>query len=361
MYEAAINLINLINNHGFKAYIVGGYPRDLYLGTKSVDVDICTEATPRQITSIFKNSKLSNEAYGSVTVFYKKIRFEITTFRQEIKYEHHRFPVKIKYIKDLLEDLKRRDFTINTLCIDKDGKTIDLLDAKQDIDNKIIKTVGPAHQKIKMDILRSLRAIRFATNLNFKLDDELKKSISKHAKLLRKLSYNRKKEELDKIFNSFNCKYGIDLIKELKIYKELELNHFEKVVPSSAIGIWAQLEVPSCYPFSKHEKNLISQVKEVLKLDILDNHTLYKFGLYICVLAGEIKAIDKCLIITKYNELPIFSLKDINITTDKICEILNKKPGPFLKELYISIQNKILDGQLINNEKEIIEYIVNSY
>ena len=126
MYEIAIKMLNKLTENGFEAYIVGGYPRDLILNRESFDIDICTNAKPKELKEIFKDSMLSKVEYGSVTVIYRKVRFEITTFRKDLKYENHRVPTKIKYIGSLADDLKRRDFTINTLCIDSNGNIIDL-------------------------------------------------------------------------------------------------------------------------------------------------------------------------------------------------------------------------------------------
>ena len=356
MYNTALELLNKINEANFKAYIVGGFSRDLYISKKSIDVDICTNATPKEIKEIFIDSKINNEQYGSVSLIYNNVRFEITTFRKEKKYENNRYPVKIKYIDNLIDDLLRRDFTINTLCIDSEGNYIDLLNAKQDIDNKIIKCVGDANKKIKEDILRSLRAIRFATILNFKLDDKLKKAIKKNKKLIKKLSYYRKKEELEKIFSSSNCKYGLDLIKELELDKELNINT-DIIITTSSLGIWAQLDVLDIYPFTKNEKEIIKNIKLALKEDILDNNILYKYGLYVCTLVGEIKNIDRVDIVKKYNSLPIFSIKDINIKADQICEILNKNKGPFIKEIYKDLEFKILNNLLENDFTEIKKYL----
>lgn len=356
MYNTALELLNKINEFGFKAYIVGGFPRDLYINKKSTDVDICTNATPKEIKQIFQDSKINNEQYGSVSLIYNNIRFEITTFRKEKKYENNRYPVKIKYIDNLIEDLLRRDFTINTLCIDSDGNYIDLLNAKQDIDNKIIKCVGDTNKKIKEDILRSLRAIRFATILNFNLDDKLKKAIKKNKKLIKKLSNYRKKEELEKIFSSSNCKYGLDLIKELELDKVLNMKT-DIVVTTSSLGIWAQLDNLDIYPFTKNEIEIIKNIKNALNEDVLDNNTLYKYGLYVCTLVGEIKNIDRVKIVKKYNNLPIFSIKDIDIKAEQICEILNKKEGPFLKEVFKDLEQKILNNLLNNNFNEIKKYL----
>lgn len=362
MYKAAIRLIKIIEDHGFKAYIVGGYPRDLYLKRKSTDIDICTNATPMQIKDIFGDAVLPNVSYGSVTVIYKNIRFEITTFRKEIKYENNRQPVKIKYIDSLIDDLKRRDFTINTLCIDVDGNIIDLLGGKKDIDNKIIKVVGNTKQKITEDALRILRAIRFATVLNFNLDETLKKNIKKYGYLLKKLSYYRKKEELDKIFSSPNVKYGINLIKELGLVQHLELSNIDKlVITSSAIGIWAQLGVVDIYNFTSNERELINKINELSKLDVLDEYNLYKYGLYISTIVGEIHGIDRKKITHKYNNLYIYSLSEISISAPEICELLNKKPGCFLKEIFSDIEKKIVYKELENYKDVLKDYIISKY
>ena len=356
MYNTALELLIKLKEFNFKAYIVGGFPRDLYINKKSTDVDICTNATPKEIKEIFKDSKINSEQYGSVSLIYNNVRFEITTFRKEKKYENNRYPVKIKYIDNLIDDLLRRDFTINTLCIDNNGEYVDLLNAKHDIDNKIIKCVGDANKKIKEDILRSLRAIRFATILDFKLDEKLKKAIKKNKNLLRKLSYYRKKEELEKVFSSSNCKYGLELIKELELEKVLNIKT-DIVITTSSLGMWAQLDVLDIYPFTKNEKETIKNIKQVLNENILNNNVLYKYGLYVCTLVGEIKNIDRVEIVKKYNNLPIYSIKDIDIKASQICEILNKEKGFIIKEVYKDLENKILNNKLENNYNAIKDYL----
>jgi len=361
MHEVAIKVLKVIIDAGFKAYIVGGYPRDLYLGKKSVDIDICTNATPKEITKLFHDSIMPKQEYGGVTIIVGDIRFEITTFRKEIKYENNRFPVKIKYIDTIVDDLERRDFTINTLCLNEKGQYVDLLNARRDIDNKIIKTVGKSDIKIKTDILRSLRAIRFATILDFKLDASLKKSIKKYRYLLKNLSYYRKKEELDKIFSSSNVSYGISLIKELKLEKYLEINLDNIIITTSSLAIWAQLKVADKYNFSNHEKQIIDDINTVLSLDILDNYTLYRYGLYVCTLAGEIKQIDRKLIVEKYNDLAIKSLNDIALKGNDICDILNIKPSSYIKTILSDIENKIINNEIENKKEILVSYVSKKY
>lgn len=361
MYNTAIKVLNKLNDNGFKAYIVGGYPRDLVLNRESFDIDICTDATPKELKEIFKGSILPRVEYGSVTVIYHKVRFEITTFRKDIKYENNRLPVKIKYINSLLDDLKRRDFTINTLCMDKDGNIIDLLNGRKEIQTKTIKMVGNPKYKLKEDALRILRAIRFATILEFDLDDNLKKYIKKYGYLLKKLSYYRKKEELEKMFLSQNAKKGIDLIIELKLDEPLELKNLDKIkIVPSIIGVWAQLDVINIYNFNNHEKEFIKQTKELLDKDILDNYNLYRYGLYISSIVAEIKDINKKTINQKYIDLPIKSRKEIDISTNDICDVLNKKHGPFLKDVFSNLENEILKNNLENKKEILLEYIKNS-
>ena len=305
---------------------------------------------------------LPKENYGSVTVIKNKIRFEITTFRRDIKYENNRTPLEIEYINDLEQDLKRRDFTINTLCIDEDGNVIDLLDGTKDLNNKLIKMVGDPDVKLMEDALRILRAIRFAVTLNFKIDEELKMAIKKHKYLLKNLSYNRKKDELDKIFTSPNVSYGIDLIKELELDMPLELSNIDKlVVTDYSIGIWAQLDVLDKYSFTKNERNTINRINELRDKDILDKEILYKYGLYVCSIAGDIKGIDRLIITASYNALPIRSIVDIVVQPLDIMDILNKKSGSYLKTIMADLEYKILHGELLNDEDAINNYLIKNY
>ena len=361
MLEAALKILNKIEKNGFKAYIVGGFVRDYILGIESKDVDICTNATPKEIMAIFKESALPKEEYGSVTLFYKNNRFDITTFRREIRYINNRKPVEIEYIDDLLEDLRRRDFLMNTLCLDKKKIIIDPLNGRVDIDNKTINTVGDSNFKFNQDSLRILRAVRFATTLNFKLSDDVREAIINNKEELRSLSYDRKKQELDKIFASPNVKYGIGLIKDLGLDTELGISNIDKVpVNSCLLAVWASIEFEKGYIFNTSEKEIITKVKEVLKSGIND-FSLYKYGLYVNQLAADIQGIDKAKVTEEYEQLPITSRKDIDITSNDIMKVLNKAPGPYFKEIYKDLEHKLLKRELNNNKSEISRYITLNY
>jgi len=158
MFKIALSLLKEIERHGYEAYIVGGFARDYYLGIESSDVDITTNARPSDLRYIFPSIKIDDDKYGSSNIYYKGIKFEITTFRKDNGYKDKRHPSKITYINNLEDDLLRRDFVMNTLCINSKGEYIDLLGAKKDIDDKVIKVVGNPALKFSNDALRMLRA-----------------------------------------------------------------------------------------------------------------------------------------------------------------------------------------------------------
>ena len=358
MKDIALKLINKITDAGFDAYIVGGFVRDYLLGIESNDVDVNTNATPKDLLSIFKDSISPQEDYGSVTVIYNNIRFEITTFRKETGYLDHRRPDKIEYINDLYEDIIRRDFTINSLCMDKDGNIIDLLNVRDDIDKKIVKAIGNPIDRFREDSLRILRAVRFSVTLEFELDKELIKAIKECSYLLKDLSYYRKKDELDKIFTCKNSLNGIKLLIDLGLDKVLELDNLDKVkCTNSLIGVWAVLNVWDRYPCTNNEKALMKDINTVMERNNLDPMTLYKYGLYVNSVAGEMKDLDIKKITESYDNLIIHKRKDLDITSDDIIKCINKKPGPFINEIYNDIENEVLYRRLNNNKEDIIKYI----
>lgn len=362
MYKNAIEILKILEKHNHEAYIIGGYVRDKLLGKDSNDIDICTSATPKEIMELFDITSNNEIKYGSVSIIYKKNKYDITTFRKELKYEDNRKPIKLKYIKDLKKDLLRRDFTINTFCINSKEKIIDLLNVKQDLDNKIIKTVGNPRYKIKEDALRILRAIRFASILDFEIDDKTKYYIKNYSKILKKLSYQRKKEELNKIFLSTNKEKGKKLIIELKLANNLELYNLNNIIMcNDVIGIWAQANVDNIYPFTKLEKEQMKKIRKLLELDVTDPYIIYKYELYYASVVAEIKNIDKAIINKIYNNLSIHSKKEIDIKEIEIANLLEKKPGKYLKDIFNDIEKKIVYNKLENNKEQLINYIIKEY
>lgn len=362
MEEKALEVLKIFNDNGYDAYVVGGFVRDLLLNRKTNDIDICTSATPKEIVELFDNVIISDMQYGAVVVVYKGCKFDVTTFRKEIKYENNRRPIKIKYIKDLKKDLLRRDFTINTLCMNSKKEIVDLLNVKEDLKNKILKTVGNPRYRIKEDSLRILRCIRFATILDFDIETKTKYFLSKYGYLLKDLSMNRKKEELDKIFSSTNKEKGRKLLIELNLLNVLDINKLNNIVLcTDLIGIWCQLEVDGIYPFTKLEKEQMMNLRELLEYSELDNYLLYKYGLYLCTVYTDIKGLSKRKLNSAYQNLPITSRKEVAVSGSDISKILKREPGKYIKEIMEDIEKNILNNKLANNYKDIEIYIKKKY
>lgn len=202
MYEEALELLKKINNLGFEGYIVGGFPRDKYLGINNDDIDICTNMKSEEATKYFKIDSITN--FGT----YKINNFEITTYRKDI-YINNRYP-RVEFVKTLDEDLLRRDFVINTLCIDLNGNYVDKFGAINDIENKTIKTIKKPDISFKEDPLRIIRALRFKIDLNFLLSNDIIECIKKNINLIDNISTNRLKKEIEK------CKNKEKLIKVIE-------------------------------------------------------------------------------------------------------------------------------------------------
>ena len=170
-----------------------------------------------------------------------------------------------------------------------------------------------------------------------------------------------KKQELDKIFASTNIKYGIELLTELGLDEPLEIYNLKDVALSDdLLAVWASLEISPNYVFNSNEREIINKTKEVVKSNI-DDLSIYKYGLYVNQLAADILKIDKQKIAMMHDNLKITSRKDINITSYDIMNALNKKPGPYFKQLYEDIEIRILKGTLNNNKEEIEKYIIENY
>ena len=353
MLDTALKVLNIIEDNSYEAYIVGGFVRDYIMGIKSNDVDITTNAKPKELIKIFPNASLDNALYGSITIYYNDIRFEITTYRRESNYDDFRHPDTISYIDDLKTDLKRRDFTINTICMDKSGNIVDLLNCRSDIDNKIIKTVVSPLQSFTTDSLRILRAIRFATVLDFEFSNELEEAIRQTRYLLKDLSINRKKDELDKIFSSPNIIKGIELLKSFDLIDILKLNNINKVKKcSQVIGVWTLLEVDDIYPFTRNELQLMHDIREVLSSNPLDKYNLYYYGLYVCSVAAELKGISKEDIMQIYKGMSIHKRSDILIDSYDIMDCLNIKEGPILSKIWEKLEKDVIDLKVVNEKKE---------
>lgn len=217
---------------GYKIYLVGGCVRDLLYGRAIKDWDFTTSATPEEILKLFPDGFYDNK-FGTVGIPIVKPEenehkgiVEITTFRTETEYKDRRHPEQVKWGKTVEEDLSRRDFTINAMAMKLDVrlKTYDLriidpYDGQKDIEKKIIRAVGEANMRFKEDALRLMRAIRFATQLAFHIDEKTLRAIIEDAPLLAEISKERIRDEFVKILESDYPYEGVMLLKNTNLLK----------------------------------------------------------------------------------------------------------------------------------------------
>lgn len=217
--KEAKDILTKLKKAGFEAYAVGGSVRDEIIGKKTKDWDFTTNAPPEEILKLFPDSFYDNK-FGTVGVPIKKDKetqvYEITTYRSEHGFSDHRHPDKILWGGTLVEDLKRRDFTINALAFDG-VKLIDLFDGLKDLKNKIMRAVGDPDKRFTEDALRMMRAIRFATQLQFIIDEKTFSAIRKNAKLISTISGERIRDELFLILESAYPADGIKLLRNASL------------------------------------------------------------------------------------------------------------------------------------------------
>ena len=359
MNDEIKKILNKLISNGYQAYIVGGYVRDYILGIYTNDVDISTDAKPKELMNMFDNTY--DNTYGGITFSKGEYVYDITTFREEKKY-NKRKPVEFSYVDDLYKDINRRDFTINAIYMDINMNIIDPLDGRKDIENQVIRCVGNIEEKMTEDPLRMLRAIRFKTIYDYDIEEKLLSFIINNKDLIKTLSYTRKKEELDYIIKSKNRIKGLKLIKKLGLEEVLEISIPDNIKDSTEpLAIWAQMNYSDNYQFTKIELTKINNIKSIISYGIIDNTILYKYGLYLSQIVGNILGIYSSYISSLYKELPIYSNRDIAVDAEDIINILNIKPSSLVGEVLKDIEINILDNKLNNNKDEIVKYIIDNW
>lgn len=185
---------------GFSVYLVGGAVRDFLLQKEASDWDIATDARPADVMKLFRRTIPTGIEHGTVTIIYKKKHIECTTFRTEADYSDGRHPTAVAYTASIEEDLSRRDFTMNAIAISlPDGAVIDPFGGREDIRQKCIKTVGNPIDRFLEDGLRPVRAVRFAAQLSFTIDDSTLQAIPQTLHITQKISIERFREEFTKM------------------------------------------------------------------------------------------------------------------------------------------------------------------
>ncbi|KKY00119.1 hypothetical protein VN21_15985, partial [Paraclostridium benzoelyticum] len=288
------DIINDIYINGYEAYIVGGCVRDSIVGIKPNDYDITTNAKPEDTIRIFKNYRVIETGikHGTITLIKNKNEYEITTYRIDGTYNDNRRPESVEFTSDIVQDLKRRDFTINSIAYNHKVGIVDAFNGIEDINKKVIRTVGDADERFKEDGLRIIRAVRFSSKLNFEIDNKTLESIYKNIKLIKNISSERIQEELNKILLS-------DYPEKIYILYDANLFDIFKI------------------------KNVKMNKNDLIKLKSSKNDLVIRLSIFIYIL-GDINESKKILNLLRYSNkiksqcITILDNLDNKIIDDKI-------------------------------------------
>ena len=256
-------IITTLENAGYEAYAVGGCVRDTLLNKEPDDWDITTSATPEQAKSLFARTIDTGIQHGTITVLIGKETYEVTTYRIDGEYEDSRHPKEVIFTSNLLEDLKRRDFTINAMAYNDRSGIVDAFGGMQDLENKIIRCVGNPKERFSEDALRMMRAVRFSGQLGYEIEQATAEAVKELAPTLSKISAERICTELIKLMVSDHSEY---------LEKAYELGMTKVIMPEFDAAMETIQNNPHhCYNVGKHILHSLSYVRKdkVLRLAML--------------------------------------------------------------------------------------------
>lgn len=219
--EEARKVLQILEENGYEAYFVGGCVRDWYLGRTIQDIDICTNAHPCDVMRLFPDHIPTGLKHGTVSVKQGAYLFEVTTYRTEGAYVDYRRPEHVSFVKDLVQDLGRRDFTMNAMAMDRRDVLVDPFHGRSDLDRRIIRAVGEPSQRFREDALRILRAVRFAVQLGFQIEEQTMRAIEETAELLCRIAVERVREELNKLLLGSFPEIGLQIMARTQLFRSL--------------------------------------------------------------------------------------------------------------------------------------------
>lgn len=386
-FKEANLILDTLQKNGFEAYYVGGSVRDYLMNVDIGDIDITTNALPEDIQNIFPRTINVGVEHGTVIVVINKIPFEVTTYRTETTYSDFRRPDSVSFTTSIKEDLARRDFTMNAIAMDRMFKLYDPYNGQFSIKNKEIVTVGDPYERFNEDALRMLRAIRFVSQLDFKLNKSTFNAIRKLASNVQYISVERIVQELKKLYCGVNVSHAKNLLirsqtlKFLPYFNKLNIDYIEKTNVHSLINeiITQQIlnknnHFENELKLSNDEKNNIKESLSLYKIlgenespIILAYNYTEQIILNLKNIISEniflnqqyLNQIDDILIEKK--RLMIRSKKDLAVNGNDLMKTLNRRGGPWLKELLSEIERNVLFSKLENNYESIIEWVKDEY
>ncbi|MCT4488263.1 CCA tRNA nucleotidyltransferase [Levilactobacillus parabrevis] len=383
-FEHARPVLQTIEQAGYEAYFVGGSVRDTILGKAIHDVDIATSAYPDEIKHLFKRTVDTGIEHGTVMILDHGTGYETTTFRSESTYTDFRRPDQVTFVRSLAEDLKRRDFTINALAMRENGEVIDLFDGLTDLQNKQIRAVGDAQERFHEDALRMMRAVRFASQLDFTIVPDTLDAITAHAQLLTKIAVERTQVELLKLLQGKTPQRGLTDLMATGLWQycpdfaphEVALKELTTQLvhgASSETTAWTLLvtkfglETAAITPFMKHWKtanqtiNAVQTTSKTATLLLqggLNAWQLYQCGADLMPIANEVAVIlgapDRLAsLTTQLAALPIQHKKELAVTGKDLMQA-GIQPGPQLGAILGDLEYGVVTGAVANTHDALV-------
>ncbi|MCF6159971.1 MAG: CCA tRNA nucleotidyltransferase [Furfurilactobacillus sp.] len=388
-FVGAQPILTTLEAAGYEAYFVGGSVRDTILGKPIHDVDIATSAYPEEVKALFKRTVDTGIEHGTVMILDHGTGYETTTFRTESGYQDYRRPDKVTFVRHLEDDLKRRDFTINALALRQDGEVIDLFDGLSDLKAGIIRAVGDPEARFGEDALRMMRAVRFASQLNFKIEDKTLAAIHTHAHLLSQIAVERIHDEFVRMMLGKAAYRGLSMMIQTTLADycpglvghTIDLSTIATVpalAPKDEVEVWAMvafhlgLSYPDTVEFLqawKTANHIIKAANQALHLAYAQQyHGVTKQLLFAMtpdtIAAGTNVARmsgygpdDPNEWLRVYNELPIKDSHDLALSGADLIKKAGLTPGPAVGETLQKVQNAVIDGELNNEAAELLKYV----
>ncbi|MGD6781276.1 CCA tRNA nucleotidyltransferase [Sutcliffiella horikoshii] len=390
-FQQGIEIIERLEENGHEAYFVGGSVRDTLMDRAIGDIDIATSATPEEIQAIFPKTVDVGAEHGTIIVITTEHEsYEVTTFRTDGNYTDNRHPDEVIFVKSLEEDLKRRDFTMNAIAMNKHGKIIDPFDGEKDINRQVIRTVGKAKDRFREDALRMLRAVRFASQLSFSLEAETFLGIQADNALLENVSIERKTIEMEKLILGQGVKFGLELLVATGLHSFLplldgkeeqllklgdvplyRLNNRSPVWTVLAYGLKIdKAEVEDFLVSWKLPKKIVKSVAEnLLLMDKIQHQDwqsefVYRAGLersleahQVMVVLGLDEDTSKKKIYELFENLPIYSLKDIVFDGHDLMELAGGKRGKWISEILSDMEMALIHEETKNERAALKEWV----
>ncbi|MBO5358125.1 MAG: CCA tRNA nucleotidyltransferase [Clostridia bacterium] len=359
-------VIEKLNKNGYEAYIVGGCVRDILLLKTPHDYDITTSATPEEVISVFEHTIPTGIKHGTVTVLIDNEPVEVTTFRTDGEYTDTRRPDSVQFVRNLKEDLSRRDFTVNAMAYNHKNGLCDLFGGQEDLNAKILRAVGEPETRFREDALRILRLFRFASTLNFKIENETFDAAIKCAHLLPKVSIERVMCELKTAITGENFKVikplidcgGLGFI-GITSCPDFDLIKFHRNKPNLCLYLLLSGDIKVDLKLSNKEKAYIEGLNKLMHMP-----TETKADIKWCLTASNeeitrdflaLKSTPDTLLNEVLDHREPYLIGHLKITGNDLIERGIK--GEEIGEILSKLQQKVIDDPTFNTKAKLLNEI----